>query len=656
MQKLALLFCLVSLFETVAASEELSKSDVEKLSEIINHSTIEMIGPIYPQCSDSDVLTIGKIYQQCVEKLCGSADSFENYNEYLNNFVQLTSESLSNIPKEFQARFRELAIRESKDEREGVEQLINALNKDKIELTASPIVHKLSYLSGFMGLIAFNPDFTIAGIDQEMLETYSSEISEKEQKWIIDAVKEMGFFNNLGTVLSDPKAYFTNKHPNVELKEALLKEATRALNSTEKFKKENPDFIKSFPTFFDEFEILPLIEKLSRNKVLFEEDLMDIAMTINGIDTIIPIVSTPENYPLINSVNIDIKDIAQRFNIKQSVKERLEELSPVNVKYHADLISQSCYASYLMSNALPTNNELKKFEKKIVHYKSDFKSSVLNDFSKHSSGKLGAVVDQLKFNVPKGKESFEEYMNTRIDRIISDNNSYLKQREKIPSASKKVEAILSVYDYMNSEARVPLLSDLEDLCDEEGISPHLSDATNTISGNIFVSWQSIKLPFGKSVIFHEIGHNIYQKLKTEKVSSKSSEIFKKSTKCLNTTHPELSGDSSSSVSLPAGGSFTEMLYTEEDFADTVAAKAIKTTDQSFACHFLSQVDYNYENLKTQQYEFSSLINEYSFDVHSSNFFRTLHLDYLNTGEHPKACSEFLKQTNTISPIKDCSLN
>jgi len=638
---------------TLASPTFTNEQVTTMLETLLTNFKIDSLRPTFPWCEDKKLLTIEESFNQCVKDVCKSESELENYNDYLNKVVDKTASQMQNIPEDFKAPLLKEMNQEAKYRTELLKELKRTLAKKdfKIDPRAN-VLHTYAYSMLFFGTINWelvNGKYVAKGFKEDSLKSLPYTLSENEKKWILDINRETDLMGNLSSVVSDPEAYLLAKYPQNNLSEAVKKEADD-LKSSIKNLKMNSKIHELFPNISE--QILGdtrLLDKVLAGYDLKKSEIEEFVLNIAGVKFFINLMTKPENYPLLNKgLPIDFETLLTRAKVEDKINGELADLQVdsqmSDIKKNA---LEDCYANYLLKNVLPNKKQKEIFEKNLPELKKKFKQKTLSQYSEHSAKVLAEKIDKLSFQLPEDASAFVEALHNGLKGVYVERKQERDAYTSSDPYKKDQYRLFYLMDLLASTTPRQHFQDILDACHASKVETELSDATETISGKVFVSWQSLSLPLGESVIFHEIGHNVFAAFRNKNLSETSSQKLKVSSECLNSMHPELSKTE--------GEISVEKKYTDEDFADLLSSIASSTDDPPFTCHFIAKVSFKIPEYSPsrRRYIFGPLKNGNETDPHSSEFFRLLHVTFIKKGIIPTSCQEHLTQIGAELNLKNC---
>jgi hypothetical protein len=212
---------------------------------------------------------------------------------------------------------------------------------------------------------------------------------------------------------------------------------------------------------------------------------------------------------------------------------------------------------------------------------------------------------QIELVMPLTKDEMVSALSRELNIELSNNirrKSFLKKLN--PANQSDLELVLLLLSIDYGTTMDPLLSSIEQFCNANKPKP-IVDSSLSEFGIVFVGWRSVLYPqYGYGIIGHEMGH-VFSKAAGDDVLPIKN--------CLK--NQKGSDD-----------------YVEEDFADQFAVQVMANVSaehrSNFACLILRQDENGYKNFDLKSGE---------GDVHSSNFYRLIALDFM-LGDLKPACS------------------
>jgi hypothetical protein len=654
--RISLFICFSLFFDSVYSNDlinnKINKAFIEKTTSQLNQFYGNYLGPVQnPYCFEGAKNQMSSL-QSCVESICGTNDSFQDYSEYVSDYIKndKTNSDITNVVlKQDIEKYMESNLEYRINNLKG---LLAQLNENKTTPNSKSVVlHKLSFIMSFMDELDYEVDgsnLNVIGLQNQGDVTL---YREDQKKWVIDSINEIGLFKgNILESFNNPKKVLLERYPNSTIKEAVSKMSQEIISKNKAFKNKNNELISLAPSLFEDILNPKILNKVKDIDSLQESDLSDLVTAFWSINVVFPIIDSPESYPTINNYNYDIDEIIKQSSLKERIELEIKKLENKEIlAQQKSEVLEKCLAAENSIGMMPDQSQIDAFHSSIPKAKEQLKAEVVSKYSLKTQKKLIKVIDDLSFSLPLPKN---EYQNIFKEGVQEKTQEYILEAQKYKmNPNKNDRHLLELYEYIGTDKRESAYEELLETCNEFDVPLGLSDATNTITGKVMVSWQSIKFPkMGYGVLLHEMGHNIFASFRKNKNSSKGSfSDFKSTVSCLNESHPYLNNDSinSQEIELLNGekGILPEGQYADEDFSDLVAGIAGGSDFQNYACHWI------YKELNQIDENPPSIFNPISSDaVHSSTLFRLLHLKQSQDGSITSQCSNYFGYS---FPIKSC---
>lgn len=285
--------------------------------------------------------------------------------------------------------------------------------------------------------------------------------------------------------------------------------------------------------------------------------------------------------------------------------------------------------------ALPDETEVEKAKIESKEYLGSFFKTFGREFSKTSTTDIHKEVGNLHINYSQTKKEFIESVKGKIRARKGILLDYQKLSES--ENSQKLNEILGRGLLQDLKFGSSATVGLDEFVDGLAVNPipdfYLGAYNGIKMGPLAVKDFTNK---GKQILAHELGHHVGHFMEKNGLSGQTILKFKNVRECLSSSH-EGQVENNLKVELETKDktkvSWSENMYSEEDFADWIASKA---SDTNMACLFVKNKEFDDP---TQNY----LKNEDEKDVHSSALFRLLSIELNRKGKLPPECqSEQIK--------------
>lgn len=240
-----------------------------------------------------------------------------------------------------------------------------------------------------------------------------------------------------------------------------------------------------------------------------------------------------------------------------------------------------------------------------------------------TAGGIKKEVEAVKIEFPDSEEALLKDLDSSFD-------DYL---DELPHTSvyRRVGIIISAFDFDVYDPEKPLEKVYEDSNElikkiEGIIKPY--DASFSILPLIKLSWLA-NSRFGPQIAKHELGHQVERAI-LSKGNSMDFGILQRTINCLAQLHPERP----QAIRSEKTPHYSEGFYSSEDFADLFAAKAGHNDAANVGCWGLLDISGEIDD--------GSLVNIDETDVHSSDFFRALHIDFTKKQRLTPSCAAYLE--------------
>jgi len=305
-----------------------------------------------------------------------------------------------------------------------------------------------------------------------------------------------------------------------------------------------------------------------------------------------------------------------------------ETVKPFDLYPHVSAILQGI-------ETLPSDKTKEDVKKKVPEFIDGFFKKFGEIFSKRSTSIIQSKMNKLHIKFPDSKNQYLE----KVEKWLAHKQSLADSSLKLLRDSKNIQAP----SYFGRQYLQKLLSGQSEIGGLNELAPLVG--VNPIPDLYIGTYNGIKMgPYavkefdgpGKQVLAHELGHHIGHFMESHPLSQDTTYTFARVRQCLATTHNEVKSEDQMEVRSLGKKKYLwkENLYTEEDFADWIAAK---TSDKNMACFFIQNefLDQGIEGL---------LVNPNINDTHSSGFYRLLNIEMQQRGKLPKSCKNDVIKT------------
>ena len=266
--------------------------------------------------------------------------------------------------------------------------------------------------------------------------------------------------------------------------------------------------------------------------------------------------------------------------------------------------------------SLPSKDEIRQFKERIKSLPSKLRKdpAFLGGWHRRESY-LQRAFDQMAVVYSIDRDSFAEY----VAKTLTAVNRFNRRMSLLGKQNVDMATVNDILDYIDKSD-----FDFDEVFDfigelKDQFTLGLTDATLPTINVIWVSWASIRAPdAGESVFRHEVGHRLHRLILDDwnagVLSAGEKQHFQTIFNRLESLHAH--------ENRPGH-------YLSEDFADYVSAGG----PGNAGC-FLVDRDAN-----------ASTVNLNEEDVHSSSFFRILHIHHLQSQTVPAECRTFVRSKN-----------
>lgn len=398
-----------------------------------------------------------------------------------------------------------------------------------------------------------------------------------------EILKEKFITAKKASSVSGSVGYLKTIHGNISTLELIEKETVHLIKRIREInKKLNLNLIQE--------ERIREITEFKKLNQISDYQLKDLVILSAGIRTVYQITNSLEkiNVPLLTAEELQqMTQIKFIKNLKTGLNDSLQRKEICEVKFYQDL------------NTSPSDKEIQKFQ----FFENEMKNSVIEilpnaDFAAEKIKKIETIYPISKNKV---SQKWKEYLSTML---VSSKNQLRHLETERSDQFKFMLAILHSLSASKVESACDTFLDLE-----------ISDATLVDSGQIRVSWLSVKFPhYGMGIYAHELGHSV----------EKWSQSYKHQMDCMAEIKPDKKNQS-------------------EDFADYISAKALlnyqkksNIKPQNMGC-FLASFGPSGEIKNTQ-------------GPHSAGLFRAIHIAELMHLNIPKVCQNVIEENFSVDKL------
>jgi hypothetical protein len=434
------------------------------------------------------------------------------------------------------------------------------------------------------------------------------------------------------------------------------KELAQKIDSTIKEINQKAKLIKSLPEFQFAASAPEMFNSLFPNNLkrefshsdLSKDALVNLNDAMTSVNMALSLaIETKENK--IFNRPIDLAAVEKQMELFKRIDQTIG-IAQSLLALKQKIVSDSCRFAYeYAKTTLPSANEKAVLQNKLKDLQSNFAEQTKGFVCPAERDKYLAAVKSWEPNLPPTWESYRDMLLRSLERQRESAGEASRRQKETKSSpyqdSLKLTDIISVMGDTVDETANPL-SDADKLC-EKNISQYIPDAAN-FEKNSYVVGPVVAKDFkaNHAVTNHEMGHKLYAFLADAKEKcGEAAPDFEKVRSCLAANH--LKGDSKYEVIAPKSLDLGAVPRFEfEDFADLVSATL---GGDNIMCSLIQQPnEANYAKISIKQ------INDK--DIHSSDFFRFLHFEFVKTGGLSPICSEAAAASGGLPPFKNCFLN
>lgn len=531
--------------------------------------------------------------------------------------------------KELEEIFKELGkIKPAVNTESERKKILDLLVSGKINTSTNFLNLSMQYLAMLNATkaITFNPLFRSYSLDEKKWNALALDgFSEKNKIALKEYAKvfiEQLWANQSSTRLESSEMYLSTKYPGLSKVDAVKRLVADLRDDFENFKK--TDFAGIIMQIADSAEMFPteIVSDIESGKDLTEMGLKELISAKNNFGFLYRAFKR-ENYIDAEKL-IDYEGLKKQILNKDLVKIIASNLENQDEQSRKKLENDtaSCLSIYRRNLLiLPDESQLAKLNEEIEKVKKDIRSKWATKYSHETQRKINDYLLSVRFFPPVSKEDFKLGFKQKLNRELQKK----KRQAKIVVKDRSTLSSFFVLTAINENNKS--LAEKNDpgsgLCDNDKVDP-LNDANYTLEGKIQVSYTSVQaLEMGRGVLAHEMGHGLSQIFHSGKASGESSGKHKEMITCLESLHDKNGAQ-----------------YSEEDYADFVAANIVNANKACLYPQFLSPTT-------------SALENADEKDVHSSNFFRLMQMEAVQQNTLPDQCNQFLVEQRSPKDFLLC---
>jgi hypothetical protein len=523
---------------------------------------------------------------------------------------------------------------------------LESLKKPGIEMKRRPSQTALLGM-GKLVKAAFIPKADNSGVMLDHKATLENlkDIPEVERQWEVNAMERL-LSSRVGDDLLmsqalPPDLALAKRYPGLSLKDA-LKTAGLAVQKDAMELKTGPyakDALKDTGS-------RSYLNDQTINLAASGADLSSAEMTrfveVQGMVNLIKDWYTPKELGGQTSIPADPYPISVRENLKRmNTEEKLNSyLTSLNnqpkFKKAWFATAQNCLTNFQEQMATAPSAADVESARETAAWARERVNAVLKPaLSEQSMRIISGEIRNSLFEFPKTAEEFQRFFNEAVDIEIAGYNDSARDAidsRSMPDFEEKnlgdLEA-LGAAEFLKFESYFEFANLF---CKRFSLDGH-RDMAYTAHNKILTSWLSVAKPeIGRGVMAHELGHRVSSTIRKMKVSEHSRKKFEDYRNCLGAKH-------ASENPTPLDR------FTEEDWADLVAAKATSQQKMPTLCQFLARDKGEYVNL--------DLLQTSNEETHSSNLFRIIHSQVVQHDSLPGGCKQLLEGKRPPVEFKAC---
>jgi len=615
---------LVLLFGLSAHADLATK--IDKLN-----STLKNVGnPSNSECLDCQITGTGTVFydngstmRSCVESICPSKDFS------LSGKLEKIYEGTNKPNKSYENQIQPLIAAITKEDAYGknataestLEWLKNSKNLDNPgAIRTYNLISATNSSSKFQyAMVNGSPGVDVAKSRKNFPELSDDEYAQR----VRIGNKALSAFLDKAIVEEDParvQLVYGNKFKD------RVNEVIASFEDKKKIIESDPDlkFLFQMKNFKEMVSGENLQKQFSDSGAINPETISNLNRANAILNLFVAAAKDPEFKKMLDSGPIDLKKEAAKLGTEQLLAERIKKQKAV-LSGAEPILSAKCRAAFEMGQqVLPTQKELDAYKAKVEILKSKFLDKTKSLVCESSAKDYQTKISSLKSNLPLTKEQHLANMKESLSRALVEEKSAKIKREETDKSEYRDAYYAIGIGALKADHNNPT-SASDDVCEE--LMPNLTPDATTYFGDSFVSGPvAIKHKEGHGISNHELGHKLFHFMSYENFCGDKSQ-FTKARTCLTSLHE---GDSK---------------YESEDWADMISAQ-VDIKGPNFACYFARKLnDEDYKNL--------SMTNSEESDVHSSELFRLLHVNFIKTGKVPAQCLHALSARGEQANFKNC---
>lgn len=577
-------------------------------------------------------LDADKLMQSCVEAIC--PDQNLSLQKVYRAIESRSLRADAVFEKELRPMIRTIA-------KEEAEENLNKIKKLRTWMKSSPAISK-PYAIRAVNMLAANTfldKFSILEtsygkfVDAEKSRSAFPELSDEQFRNKVEIVNIFyGVTNEIPFPETNPER-IRLLYPGSALKVKISSVLDELEKKSEKIKK-NPDlnFLTQLPVFQERMSTTRL-KSIPTDDEVNPDSLAAINQVYAGLRLYEKLSEDKQFQKLLTTEPIDINELAKKLNIEKDLKTS-EEISTRIAMNKEPLIESKCRLAYDAGQELLMDaKQVVGTREKANHSKEKFLKKVSEYLSKHSMRLVGNDAKDWNLVLPPTKERHVQLLKESLKKTEEHAKEWRKNEQGVDaSADREIFMAMGLLSRWNTVDDMTNLSDADDVC-EKHAPQMMSDAAYSASSGFIVGPLVTKFESKlDGVTYHELGHLLYNRIS-------GADISKKTAAWLGDTQACLIGNHANDVSVG-------MKYLSEDFADLVSSQ-LDDKSNNKVCIMAHGTG------RAQDYTKLSMKNADEDDVHPSDLYRLLHLNFLKHGSLPAVCEQGLKAKGEVANFKNC---
>jgi hypothetical protein len=426
--------------------------------------------------------------------------------------------------------------------------------------------------------------------------------------------------------------------------------------------------LKEIPAQAEAFQIdFTLLRAATAKKPLTQPDINTLIRDTLRIRVLHKLFTAPQ----FKSFRTELVITPQNFYQKHwhhGVLDKLENSLAAGKHDCLESLMKDCYRHGILANIVsaPKAADIRQGPPMVQEVIRSVQENFISRYSLKTQNIINDRIGRLHFIFPEAQEnllqSYKRILLNFRDKVAAQDRAL----SNLTPSQEQDQAMLALAGTKEKRPdKDPQLfpdDSIRNFCRHYKFSLLSDNYDNSGGGTIVLSWYSISnQDMGKQILAHELGHQVRHAMISNPISEHSAGILAQQKQCLSENHPEIKPlfkNSSEEISILPESSTAAVkkevpssFYEDEDFADSVAAVAVKTRS-NLGCNFIplngpqqfgELALYNHKEIEMAAQD-EILKNQ--LNIHSSPVFRVLNIQLTRKDGLPKTCPQ-----NSLVPKK-----